>query len=155
MTKVVIKFPSPVKCDFCRYSFNNSRALDQHMESEHDSIAPMKTPVCTPCQTTFPKMEISNEHMTRIHNETDHMRITRLTQTIETVRARELMESQSKMKSKLKSLDCTECGILFRTRKEEADHMNEIHGIAIDIHIKFICSECDVNFQTKSSLGTT
>ena len=36
MIKVVTKFPSPVKCDICCYSFNNSRALDQHIKSDHE-----------------------------------------------------------------------------------------------------------------------
>ena len=31
----IVKFPTPVKCTHCEYSFNNSRGLSQHMESEH------------------------------------------------------------------------------------------------------------------------
>ena len=33
----IVKFSVPVKCDHCEFSFNNSRALDQHIESEHQS----------------------------------------------------------------------------------------------------------------------
>ena len=38
MTEVIIKFASPIKCDFCRFTFNNSRALDQHVKGEHESL---------------------------------------------------------------------------------------------------------------------
>ena len=33
----VVKFASPVKCHHCVYTFTNSCALSQHMESEHES----------------------------------------------------------------------------------------------------------------------
>ena len=33
----LIKFAAPKKCQHCEYSFNNNRALDEHMEIEHES----------------------------------------------------------------------------------------------------------------------
>ena len=33
----LIKFAAPVKCQHCEYTFNNNRALDEHMENEHES----------------------------------------------------------------------------------------------------------------------
>ena len=35
MSKVFFEFVAPVKCEICVYTFNNSRALDDHMLSDH------------------------------------------------------------------------------------------------------------------------
>ena len=32
---IITKFSTPVKCVHCEYSVNNSMALEQHMDSEH------------------------------------------------------------------------------------------------------------------------
>ena len=97
MTKVIIKFPSPVKCDFCRYSFNNSRALDQHMTSEHE------------------------------------------------------MFNEPKVKEPI--LDCTECGVTFKSREEQNHHNEECHEVSKDSNIKFICSDCDIKFVSSIILN--
>ena len=33
----IVRFKTPVKCDHCQFSFNNSRALSQHLEFDHQS----------------------------------------------------------------------------------------------------------------------
>ena len=53
---------------------------------------------------------------------------------------------------KEKSTDCTECGEVFQTRKEQSYHMKIIHDVAQESKIKFICSECDITFPNNTIL---
>ena len=85
----------------------------------------LKTPNCDICKKTFLKLEYLNTHMKYQHGETDSMRLERLTKRFELKWYNkdtkvELSEPQ------LKSYDCTECGELFVTNKEQNNH-NEKH----------------------------
>ena len=45
-------------------------------------MAELKNPDCTLCPKTFPKVEVLNDHMKLIHQESPSMRVERLEQTI-------------------------------------------------------------------------
>ena len=98
----------------------------------------LKNPVCTLCNKTFPKLEVLNDHMKLIHQESPSMRVERLERTI-----RASLEKTSKNTdgSKCqKSLDCTECGICFINREEQVSHENKYHA---KNKSEYICDLCD------------
>ena len=65
--KVEIKFPVPVKCDHCDFSFNNSRVLNEHIEREHASGKNVPTWPCTSCDKKFLTDVESLEHLNTEH----------------------------------------------------------------------------------------
>ena len=81
----------------------------------------LESPVCDTCGLTFNQMELLNIHMKTIHNETPHLRITRLTQTIENA----LREERTPKISII--FDCSECGNVFETKTEMDDHNIRVH----------------------------
>ena len=86
----------------------------------------MKTPPCTICKTRFPKMEHLSKHMEVKHGESKHMRMERLTQWVQS----SLSESLTgKSELHLKSLDCSECGKLFNTIKDQENHNLKHRGL--------------------------
>ena len=88
----------------------------------------MKNPLCIIWKTTFQRMEYLNTHMKVKHDESDSTRIDRLTKTVELSLLNEGKDKQINInESKLKSLDCTECGVLFVNIKEQKDHNVKHH----------------------------
>ena len=84
----------------------------------------MKAFDCRSCNLYFPNMEVLSNHMKLIHQETDHMRILRLTKWIEN------MQRQENVVVFHKSFDCTECGFCFTNENEMKSH-NEKHHFNI------------------------
>ena len=87
----------------------------------------MKNPVCDICKKSFLKMEYLNTHMKVQHDESDSMRVERLTETVNLALCNE-HTNVKQSGSQLKSLDCSECGEVFVTNKEETDHIEKHHG---------------------------
>ena len=67
----------------------------------------LTNPECTQCNIKFAKASYFDMHMKNVHEETDYMRIIRLSNTVKDVLQPEPVEP----KSMQKSLDCSECGI--------------------------------------------
>ena len=61
----VVKFQIPVKCNYCKYEFNNSRALIQHMESDHDTESAFP---CMKCPKLFKSEGEALDHFVNQHN---------------------------------------------------------------------------------------
>ena len=61
-------------------------------------------------------MELLNVHFKSVHNESQNDKITRVTATIE-------KSNSSKITTKLPIFDCSECGVIFQTSKEQNDHI--------------------------------
>ena len=66
----IVKFQYPVKCKHCRYEFNNSRALDQHMESDHETESVELSFTCPKlsCPKKFKTDSESLDHFVMDHN---------------------------------------------------------------------------------------
>ena len=75
------------------------------------------TPLCTMCNIKFLNMDILRVHMKSVHQESDHNRLERLLKTFEPVQSKDL--------SNIKSLDCTECGIIFSSTEDQKSHIEE------------------------------
>ena len=86
----------------------------------------MTTPLCTICKTRFLKMEYLDKHMEVKHGESDSIRIERLTQMFQSSLSEKLSE---KSEPNLKSLDCSQCGEIFNTLKDQENHSLNHHGI--------------------------
>ena len=118
------------------------------------SVTAWKNPVCAFCDVKYRNMQDLNKHMKNIHFETDSMRLDRL----------ELLAiSGSKLKSAIvpsvdtltikeeknnKSTDCTDCGILFKTKEAYATHIEEQHLKKVE-EVKV----CDKSEVTKNGLN--
>ena len=95
-------------------------------------MGPMQNPSCNICKSTFKKMEILNTHMKILHNETDNMRIERLTITIDNDVNRKFTDNENTSSQSLKIFDCTECGIIFPTAEEQKSHNEKEHDSKIN-----------------------
>ena len=82
----------------------------------------------------FKKMQDLNNHMATIHQETDHMRIERLTRTFQSM-VNQASES-SKIQQYNKSYDCTECGVVFVTSDLIDKHNKEHHTFEVQDEVK-------------------
>ena len=85
----------------------------------------MRKPECTICSIKFDNMQNCDVHMKIKHNETDDIRISRLTAAVKTVRQSEISNYNQK---NMKSLDCTECGLCFVGRGELRNHNESEHA---------------------------
>ena len=67
---IIKRFKVPVKCEHCEHTFNNSRAQEQHMESEHDfSLSQVhSTWHCVRCDNEFKTEKESLDHFAKEHN---------------------------------------------------------------------------------------
>ena len=67
--------------------------------------------------------------MKSVHDESDHLRIKRLTETFEAAIKQEPIAKDEVLKpTNAKSLDCTECGVLFITFQEQKNHKEQHHA---------------------------
>ena len=71
-------------------------------------------------------METLNTHMKSVHDESDHMRIIRLTESFEAaIKQQQIGKTEDFTQINAKSLDCTECGVIFLTLKEQEIHIEQ------------------------------
>ena len=118
-----------------------------------DPIPAIKNPKCTQCNMTFSRMSFFDLHMRNVHGETEYMRINRLSDSVKEV----LFPEPVKIKLVQKSLDCSECGILFWTIEEQKTHIKQIHGNNIEhgekkLEARFVCDLCDKPFERKGPM---
>ena len=99
------------------------------------------------CDIQFHNSEVFNNHMKHVHLETDDMRIRRLEKTIKSFLEQEATTKKIISENKLKSLDCSECGIIFDTDGQYTLHHEEHHKIK-----QFKCDECDSMFMTSQGV---
>ena len=104
---------------------------------------------CPSCDNTFPKMEFLNIHMKQEHEESDDMRITRLTSMYEAALSNAKEKGERSNDKVLKSFDCSECGLLFTTIQAQTEHNNEQHR---NYYISS-CNTCDKVFESKEFLS--
>ena len=83
----------------------------------------LTNPTCERCNITFTKMEYMDTHMKTKHDESDDMRIYRLTQAVEAV------EKKEKASKRIVSNDCTECGLVFVSNLEQIIHIENYHSV--------------------------
>ena len=91
-------------------------------------------------------------HMKRVHGETESMRLDRITNTVKKVLHPEPVENRS--------LDCTECGLIFLTKEEQEHHNKLTHSQKVEnskensnaIAEKFSCNLCDKPFTSKGPM---
>ena len=67
-------------------------------------------------------MEQLNIHMKNIHQESDHERIYRVTETVKSALAQESLNGNEKV------YDCSECGLIFNTSDEQNNHNQKDHA---------------------------
>ena len=84
---------------------------------------------CTICNLTLPNYDIMKVHMEKVHKETPHLRLERITQIVQSSLVLEPSHTNSYAQSSKqtivineKSLDCTECGVLFKTEGQFKTH---------------------------------
>ena len=90
---------------------------------------------CECCSITFNKMEAMDTHMRIKHDESEYMRINRLTKFAEAVIQKE------RVGVKMISFDCTECGYLFDMEDEQKRHFADFHGVK-KAEKRAPCGEC-------------
>ena len=110
-------------------------------------ITALTNPECTQCNMKFARTSFFDMYMKKVHGETDHLRINRLSKTVKEV-------LQPDPKSLKKSLDCTECGICFMTREDQVEHNRNNHEQKVDnmqknTELKFACNLCDKPCDSK------
>ena len=89
------------------------------------TMSDLNKPVCASCNIKFQNMKSLDVHMKVDHEESENTRIKRLTRTVEEVRKCEILQ-------KIKSSDCTECGILFVTSQDLKTHIKNVHNKNIE-----------------------
>ena len=82
---------------------------------------------CTICILTWPNVDVLNAHMNIVHKETLHVKIERLTNTIQSSIELEKTTSNATIAPNRISLDCTECGQIFITNEENQEHIRKIN----------------------------
>ena len=89
-------------------------------------IEAMVTPVCDVCDVHYKNMQDLTVHMVKVHGETDSMRITRYENLLMAPR---YQEPKISFVSNMKSCDCTECGIVFKSGEDMTNHIEKYHNI--------------------------
>ena len=87
----------------------------------------MKNPSCDQCNIMFGSMEVLSVHMKLVHNETDSMRIDRLSETVKSTMCNKSINIKIISDKKHVSFDCTECGLIFVTEEKMKGHNDEHH----------------------------
>ena len=87
----------------------------------------MKAPLFTICHNRYEKMEFLNLHMKTVNQETDSMRMDRLAKTVKKVIIDERKEVRIDSTQISKSLDCSECGVMFKRNKDKNNHIKNDH----------------------------
>ena len=85
--------------------------------SQEFMTSTLEMPQCNDCCIKFRNNEDMNLHMNKVHHETDHMGMDRITSAIK------LSNINSQEKAEL----CSECGILFNSSDEQEKHIKEKH----------------------------
>ena len=113
-----------------------------------DVVISLKTPLCVVCNMTVKNMEMLNMHMENAHQESDHERMTRVTDTVKAA----LHQESIKMNNiqNIKSLDCTECGMVFQTIEEQHSHNQKVHASGLVTNIKIQKSNHKLLVQGKT-----
>ena len=83
------------------------------------NMTALTNPRCNSCEVTFTKMEYMNTHMKVKHDESDSMRIIRLTQAVKTVVKMEPNSPKATRVKRVASNDCSECGLIFSSDLEQ------------------------------------
>ena len=101
-------------------------------------------PICVKCNFVFTSNIPLDKHMKTQHNETEYMRICRITQT---VKATVDKKSPSSEKS-VKSFDCSECGLFLQNIEQLNEHNLRTHNT----EKRFSCDKCEEIFSKKYML---
>ena len=88
----------------------------------------LTNPRCDSCEVTFTKMEYMNTHMKVKHDESENMRIIRLTQAVKTVVGMEQNSPKVTRVKRMASNDCSECGLIFSSDLEQKNHFVNYHA---------------------------
>ena len=90
-------------------------------------VKAMKSSICTKCNIKFENMERLNVHMRVKHQETDHNRLVRFTEVMQASMTR------TPSIQIIKSLNCTECGVIFVSEIETKIHNDKHHDGTHDL----------------------
>ena len=119
-------------------------------ESQVKEIHPaLKSQKCTVCDIKVGSIQLMSLHMQNAHSETCNNKLERM---------EELLISVSKespttiIKEATKSLDCSECGLVFPTVEVQVQHMNEKHVRKSPKMGDFQCEECNKFFDTRKHM---
>ena len=97
----------------------------------------MKSPQCPSCSIKFKNWQDLNTHMAFKHQETDSMRIERLTTMVDGV-VNKSSEINGYKEAPGKLFDCSECGIIMGTSEEMNMHIKNKHSIKLDIQVSSV-----------------
>ena len=99
-------------------------------------------------------MEILNIYMKSAHDESDNVRIIRLTNSFEAAIKQEPIEKIDVRPTTATSLDCSECGVVFLTVQEKIIHNEKQHTSPESqmINRTMSCQFCDKAYQSKKEL---
>ena len=90
-------------------------------------MAQLRIGECSDCNFKLENIQDLNKHMIQVHQETDSMRIERLTMTFEAMERK--TKADSLINSKL--FDCSECGDLFVSSDQLKSHIKKHHKIQL------------------------
>ena len=113
-------------------------------------IPALKNPKCTQCNVTFNSMSILDSHRKNVHGEMNLIRINRLTESIKEVLYPESVKSELSQKS----LDCSECGLIFSSKEEQEIHLKQnCDGkVKENIQASFYCGLCEKPFERRGPM---
>ena len=86
-------------------------------------VEAFKSPTCMSCNIKFENIERLNVHMRVKHQETDDLRLVRLTNVMQA----SINKGPSIQIQQIKSLDCSECGVMFVNINEFRNHYDNHH----------------------------
>ena len=89
--------------------------------------------VCPKCDKTVRNMEILYMDMKNVHQETEYERIDRVTQTVKMFAQQE--SDEGVIIANRKSFDCSECGTIFESNKEQNGHNQKYHACGLVLTI--------------------
>ena len=91
-------------------------------------------PICVKCNFVFTNNAALDMHMKNQHNETEYMRMCRITQAVKI----SVDKKYPTIENKLKMFDCSECGILLVNIEQLNEHNMKIHNPGK----QFACDKC-------------
>ena len=119
------------------------------------SLPGLKSPVCELCSGQFSNMETLAIHIKIAHDETLHMKIERQSHMVSEALTKESRDIKTNSPHTQKSIDCSECGLIFTKHEEMQKHNNEHHKNAG----KFVTvlqksSNCDTSSEYEEKIWT-
>ena len=150
-------------CSECDNQFPEENLLVEHVKRRHQedsitgaaTVSTMAAPVCMVCMIPFNKMEFLNNHMLLKHEETPSMRMDRLEKASQTNTSNTTKGTNPSTDTNIKSMDCSECGLIFKTENEQNKHLVKEHLNKVETKYEKprTCEYCEYKFNNSRAFN--